>query len=496
MSSLRHTPISVRLAVAISVLAGLAPATASAARPLRTAVVDADAFYDLASIPEASRLVASTGARAVRFYVDWSATAPTSRPDDFDPADPSDPAYYWERLDTQVREATARGLSPILSISRAPDWASKRGKGEPGSWRPDPRAFGKFALAVARRYRGSFGDLPHVRYYQAWNEPNYWRHLVPQYDTPFSEPVREDSKLVSPTIYRRLVNAMAKSVHQVRRDNRVVAGGLSPFGGELAGRHKARVMPFMRAFLCMNERNRPAKNCKARPRFDIWSHHPYTTGGPTHKNVTSLDVSLGDLPRMRKLLRAAIRADHVISRHKVEFWGTEFSWDTDPPDPNAVPMELHKRWVSHALYQMWKSGMSLVTWFQIQDHPGVTGDGHSFESGLYFGCDGGISCATPKPSMQAFRFPFVAFRAPSRVRVWGRTPDSLGGPVLIEQKRGDDWRKVVTLTANRHGIFRRKVRAKRRGGPMRASVTRDTGIEHSLPFSLKRVPDRTVQPFG
>ena len=55
-------------------------------------------------------------------------------------------------------------------------------------WAPDPGAYGRFAVAVARRYSGQFTDplnagtdLPRVRLYQAWNEPNLPLFLQPQW---------------------------------------------------------------------------------------------------------------------------------------------------------------------------------------------------------------------------------------------------------------------------------------------------------------------------
>ena len=102
-------------------------------------------------------------------------------------------------------------------------------------------------------------------------------------------------------------------------------------------------------------------------RFDIWSHHPYTSGGPTHRASNPDNVSIRELPRMRKVLRAGVRFKHIIHTGSVRFWVTEFSWDTNPPDPKGVPVDLHARWVSEALYRMWRAGVSLVTWFQLRD---------------------------------------------------------------------------------------------------------------------------------
>ena len=44
----------------------------------------------------------------------------------------------------------------------------------------------------------------------------------------------------------------------------------------------------------------------------------------------------------------------------MRFVVTEFSWDTKPPDKTAVPMKLHERWVSEALYRMYQVGIDLA----------------------------------------------------------------------------------------------------------------------------------------
>lgn len=70
----------------------------------------------------------------------------------------------------------------MFTIYSAPDYAEgadRPATATPGSWRPDPAAFGAFAEAVARRYSGANG-LPRVRYFEAWNEPNLDVYLAPQ----------------------------------------------------------------------------------------------------------------------------------------------------------------------------------------------------------------------------------------------------------------------------------------------------------------------------
>ena len=457
-------------------------------------MVDSTPFSVPAWMPAAFGDVRAAGGTVIRFYANWSSVAPDTRP--ADPGSPADPAYDWSTLDQQVSTAKGLGLEPILSIESAPPYAEGQGEGLAGTVRPSPTEYALFARAAARRYSGSFQGLPRVRYWQAWNEPNYFRHLGPQYNSPLSQPVRPSSRLLSPAIYRGLVNAFADSVHRVHSDNLVIAGGLTPFGNENADTHVARTMPFMRALLCMNSRDRPERGCRARIKFDVWSHHPYTSGGPRHHNIADEDISLGDLPEMGRLLRAAIRAGHVVSRRHIQWWATEFSWDTDPPDPNALPMWLHKRWVAEALYRMWRSGISLVTWFGIRDSESARLGEGVFQCGLYFGCQGGPACWRPKPSLTAFRFPFVAFKGRAGVRIWGRTPWGRRGRVVLEHRDGG-WQRVATLRSDRYGIFTRTLRAPRRGY-LRARLLPASGQpgELSVPFSLKDVPDRSVDPFG
>ena len=145
-----------------------------------------------------------------------------------------------------------------------------------------------------------------------------------------------------------------------------------------------RVAPlkFMRQLLCLSAGKSPKAVCRKRVRFDVWAHHPYTSGGPMHHANGKDDVSLPDLWKMKVLLDAAVRTGNLASRGPVRFWVTEFAWDTSPPDPKGVPEQLHARWVAEALYRMWSQGVSLVTWFQVRDQPFTSST--PFQSGLYF----------------------------------------------------------------------------------------------------------------
>jgi hypothetical protein len=295
-----------------------------------------------------------------------------------------------------------------------------------------------------------------------------------------------------------MVNAAARAVHAIHRDNVVIAGGLAPFGGDIndpsggtvPDQERIHPLEFMREMLCMSNGAKARPTCSDKSEFDVWAHHPYTYGGPTHRAFHPDDVSLGDLGEMRALLVAAEKAGHIRSRQKVGFWATEFSYDSQPADPKGLPPALHARWVSEALYRMWSNGMTMVTWFLLRDEPFPD---QMFQSGLYARGPDGIASDRPKPALRAFRFPFVAFRQKSgAVRYWGRTPAGVQMAVVVEQQ-GKGWKRVATPDVDRYGIFEGAVQS-RGNGPLRARLV--DGSDSALPFSLKVPKDFRFCPWG
>ena len=294
-------------------------------RPLRTGFLDPSAFGG----PNANRSVLRArraGATLVRLMLAWKAVAPVAPAD---PEDPEDPAYQWQSIDQQVADAVRGGLDPLIYVSASAPWAHGAAVGLPGTW-PSPARFADFAQATARRYSGTFiptgatAALPRVRLWQVWNEPNAGRELAPQ---------RVKGRSVSPAQYRRMVNAFADAVHGVSASNLVVAGGLGPFGHDSKDIQVVAPMRFMSILLCVSLKAPHRKTCSQRTHFDVWSHHPYSNGGPTWHAHSPNDASIGDLPEMRALLTAAERAGTITSARAPKFWVTEFSWDTRPPDP-------------------------------------------------------------------------------------------------------------------------------------------------------------------
>ncbi len=445
-------------------------------RPFRTGLMDPDLFAN-AQQAQAFSVAHRAGATYARLMVSWARIAPKTQDSSFDASNPDSSGYKWGYMDGLVGNAETAGLTPILDIVHAPDWAFKiRPKGVNGGT-PDVRALKKFAHALALHYDGAH-NAPAEHVFQVWNEPNLSLDLSP----------------VRPAIYRAMVNAVATGVHGVDHKNVVIAGGLDPFGHRKTKRQKwysFTPLSFMRSLLCLSKGAHPHRTCRAKIHFDVWSHHPYTFGGPFGHAKESDDISLGDLPRMRSLLRAGVRQHHVLSSHSVQFWVTEFSWDTNPPRRNTLKLRLQARATAESLYQMWRSGVTVATWFLLQDMPGRT----PYKSGLYF-AGKPIARARAKPGRTAFRFPFVAYLHHRSVTIWGRDATSTKTVVTIERRHGlrGRWRRVARVRTNRYGIFRTKLklRATRRDW-LRATAA---GSGNSLAFSLTQPKYPHVGPWG
>jgi hypothetical protein len=199
---------------------------------------------------------------------------------------------------------------------------------------------------------------------------------------------------------------------------------------------------------------------------------------------------------MNRLLRAAERAGHIRSdRHPIPFWVTEFSWDSKPPDPNGVPLNIQARWTSEALYRAWKAGVSAFFWLTLLDYP-TNGQSYqaTVQAGLWFS-DDGVHFGRPKPARESFRFPVVAFPRRHGLFAWGRTPYGRRGQVILQLWKGHRWRRFARLRTDRFGIFRHTEQT-RYGRNHRGLVRARFRGESSNGFPLTPTPDFYVRPFG
>lgn len=431
-------------ALAAALLLLLVPvAPAAAQRGLTTGFLDNVYGEDEATAAAWLDRTVGLGAGLVRVNAPWDGIAPT-RP--ANAADPDDPAYRWQGLDTTVRRLRARGLDVLVTVYRAPRWAE--GAGRPrtaaaGSWKPGPAALGAFARALASRYDGTRPDLPRVRRFMLWNEPNLASYLAPQWTRR-----KGRYRAAAPAHYRRMLLAFTPAIKAAATGNTVVAGATSPYGDPSAGGERMQPARFVRELLCVGR-----ARCSSRPRFDVLSHHPYSVGRPRRRALNRDDVSIPDLGKLRRLLRAARREREIPRTPRL--WVTEVSYDSSPPDPDGVPAARHARWVAETLYLLWRQGASAVVWLQIRDSPPTPSYAASYQSGMF------LRDGRAKPAARAFRFPLVVDRG----RAWGKAPAA--GRLVIERRSGGRWRRAAALDVRAGQVFRRRVA---RGSAYRARV--------------------------
>ncbi len=391
------------------------------------------------------------GSSFVRITVFWSRIAPI-RP--VNPSNPADPSYDFSAVDSAVQAATARGEKVVLLAGWAPTWA----QAQPipsgvmvGAWEPNAGDFGRFATALALRYSGHFrpapggSALPQVSYFQAWNEPNLDRYLAPQW---FQDTTTGAFVPASPGIYRSLLNAFYSGVKSVAPADSVLAAGLAPYGdppppGPGFG-HRITPVLFLEQMLCLSSSLQPSGSCPNPAQFDVLDDHPYGIS-PTAKAHNPQNISVPDLGRISRIVRAAERYGLALPAGAKPLWVTELAWSDVPPSPpSPATLALQARYLPLGFYELWRQGVSHMFWFQLRDPPNSP---NSFSGvGLYF-----LSGAA-KPSAAAYRFPFVAIPARhKKLTIWGLAPTP--GPVLIQKRVGGRWRSVLLLTSTSGGVF-------------------------------------------
>lgn len=471
--------------------AALLAAPASAAPNLGVGFVD-DVFGDGQTLGSANPNVRGrwfdrlkeTNANLVRINLYWSQVTGSNPP--LHPRDPADDSYNFNslnRVDDFVLEAKERGLTPVLTVFRAPRWAE--GKNRPdgaidGTWKPSASRFEDFGAAVAKRYSGKYRDprtnrvLPRVKYFQAWNEPNLPIYITPQY---------KKKKAKSPKIYRKLVTAFSKGVHSVSKKNQVVAAGTSPFGDRRGGK-RIRPYAFWREVLCLKGKRklREKKGCakgKKRATFDIFAHNAINAQGtgPAAKSGHRDDGVPSNFGVLKRMIRTAEKKNTLLPKKgKHQGWSTETWYESNPPDKRAVGLIQQARYMEQALYVLWKQGARAVFFLQIRDNPYDPNlpSLANFQTGVYFIND------QPKPSLKAVQFPFVVDRKTKRsALIWGKSPSK--GKLVVQEKKGKKFKRVTSLKAKRGKVFTKRIRLKGKGHVLRATV----GGQTSLTWKLK-----------
>lgn len=416
----------------------------------------------------------SLNANLIRANLIWRNVAPTKPAN---PTDPADPAYNWAPYDAAVRAADAHGLDVNLTVFLAPDWAEGPNRPAdterypPGSWKPDAKAYGEFATALATRYSGSYDPgpdvdpLPAVKYFEAWNEPNLSSFMTPQWS---------GKQNVSSETYVKLLNAFYDSVKDVDPDAEIVSAGTAPYGDPPGGPLRTQPVRFLQELLCLNTKNKKS-SCPAgeAPKFDIIAHHPINrTDPPTAKAANKGDVEVADFGSLVKVLRAGEKQGTPATPGKHEVWANEIWWQTNPPDKaEGVSYKKQARWYQQAMYLLWKQGASNVTILQLRDAKYTPGEFTlaSYQTGVF------TYKGKAKPSATGAKFPFVIDGNGKRVRAWGKAPES--GKLTIEAKGKGGYRRVTSFDVGAGKVFSKKIKLPDKGDVVvRAKVSGETSL--------------------
>ena len=450
-----------RLAPLLAALALVAPAAAHASGAMTTGIADDRAVLQEPSDERAAATVAewaALGIDDVRIFAQWDRIAPAAQsataPEGFDARDPDSPLYDFSALDRAIGLVTAAGLHPILSVTGpGPLWASATPSRGQARYKPRPELFGQFAAAVARRYGAA------VDRYVIWNEPNLPLWLQPQntcsgkHCTPYA-----------PHLYRQLVRAAQPEIAAADPGATVLFGALAPRGDSPTSTNaRTRPLAFIRSLACVDARYRRDRKgpCAGFQPLtaDGFAYHPHaTTFAPAVPRTNLDEASIGDLPRLERVLDAAQRAGglrNAAGSAHFGLWLTEWGYQTRPPDPiQGVTLAQQSRWLQDGAYLAWRDPrVRLLTQYEWRDEP--LGRGNilvkysGWQSGLRFADD------RPKPALATFQNPFHVNVSGRTATLWGQVRPGGAHPVTVQRRRPGTtrWITLKTLSTNASGFW-------------------------------------------
>ncbi len=295
---------------------------ASASRSLQLGLFD-DTQLNYGNPDRVFPMLQQLRTQLVRVNLIWGGANGVAKRRPVNPMNPADPAYDWSVYDRTVTYAQRYGMKVVFSIVGTPPWANRA-----AGVNVAPRSaldLERFAVAAARRYNGTFkgadgANLPAVRSWLAWNEPNNPAFLRPQFRKVGGKQV-----IQSAIDYAKICNAVVKGVRKTTVGaSKVACGVTGPRGNNNPNSNRPAVspLPFLRAM----------KKAGAKG-FDAYAHHPYygapretpSTPPPPgiHGNAATA-ITLGNL----NLLIAEVTRLYGNKR----IWITEYGYQTNPPD--------------------------------------------------------------------------------------------------------------------------------------------------------------------
>ncbi len=475
------------------------------------------------------------GVDRLRISVFWGTVAPEpfgqTKPAGFDGANPGAyPADAWDRYDTIVRLATARGLRLNFNLtSPAPYWATDSLADRPDldkNFNPQPAEFAAFAAAVGKRYSGGYvpakggPGLPRIDYWTVWNEPNQPGWLTPQW---LRDP-RGGFVETAPRIYRTLVDGMYSGlIASGHTRDTVLIGETAPKGQADAKGPTRAIKPglFIRQLFCLDDNLQFLKGTDAEIRgcpvsdqaatfaaqhpglfkASGYAHHPYELTFSPSRDPGADDFTTGNLNELSDLLRrvyARYGAGVPGGKRDVPLYLTEYGYQTDPPDPIGVSPAKQAAYLNEAEYLTYRNKRvrTLSQFLYNDDVPDPTADnpiaafGATFQSGL------ATSDGVPKKgAILAYRMPIFVpqrkVRKGQQLRVWGLVRPATNNErtrveIQVRTRKGK-YRRAKTVVASSGRAYVDTKLTPRSSGAVRLVWTDDTGqklTSRSVSFRL------------
>jgi hypothetical protein len=372
-------------AAALVATAAVCVPAASASRFLQHGIFD-DASIHYGNPDQVFPMLRQLNTKLLRINMIWGGPNGVAKRRPARPTNPNDPAYDWSPYDRTVHYAAQYGIKVVFSIIGTPPWANKAA----GVNRRPTRMLDlqRFAVAAARRYSGTFAgpdgrNLPPVRYWLAWNEPNNPVFLRPQF-----RKVRGKNVMQGAIDYAQICNAIVKGIRTTSVGSAKVACGVTgPRGNNNPSSARASVSPL--AFL------RAMKRAGAKG-FDAYAHHPYygkrqeTPSTPPPQGIHGNAPTAITLGNINVLVREVTR---LYGNKRI--WITEYGYQTRPQDRVfGVTYAQQSRYLTQA-HRIAKRHprIDMFLWFLLRDEHRVDG----WQSGLI--TVGGKR----KPAFNAFR---------------------------------------------------------------------------------------------
>jgi hypothetical protein len=409
------------------------------------------------------------GARMVRVFVPWTMIAPNpssqTRPSGFDAANPASyPQANWTLWDTIVREARKQGIAVDFTVAGgAPLWADAPGRPKISidhwlnyAWKPSGSEYGSFVHALGIRYSGNYdpttntvnpgssSDLPRVKFWVIWNEPNFGEDLAPQ-------AINGSTVSVAPSLYRTLVNHAWTALHQTGHGNdTILIGGLSArglSGPVIPGRHpeglpgnfaQTKPLQFIRTLYCVDSNFHQLRGGAAAARgcpttaagsrqfrtqnpalfqASAFSQHPYPLNMPPTQDASN-DPDYATFPQLPNLEHELDRLQHIYgSNTRFGIINDEYGYITHPPNPgNAVSPSTGAYYINWAEYLSWRSARIKSTMQYLLYDP-IDNTQGGFASALL------TTRGAKKPAYFAYRLPLylpsTSTRRGRSLEVWG-----------------------------------------------------------------------------